>query len=331
MNLKQLHYFIIISETGNLVEAAEKLGISQPALSKYLTALERKMGVPLFYREKKKMYLTEAGRIYLQAVSKIKRIQDETVTAMQYLRQKEKVTLKIGISPNMGSHFFARNFRIFRHYFPNIQFQLLEGYAEQLYQGLLGGAADFVITTTCEERLPGCRVYPLLEEELVLCVPAFYKISGLSSSDIGQAPTIDIRKFKDAPFVLMSESDPIGMISRRIFKDAGFTPLIICSSNNGVMLGDMVKDGAGVGLTPIHYAKESEHVVYFRLSASYRLKYSVLTRENDQLSKAERFLMWLFIQYRKGNPYAQIIQSKEVKELTEEFKQYVDLAGYEEE
>lgn len=47
MNLKQLHYFIIISETGNLVEAAEKLGISQPALSKYLTELENKMGVPL--------------------------------------------------------------------------------------------------------------------------------------------------------------------------------------------------------------------------------------------------------------------------------------------
>ena len=71
MNLSQIHYFIAIAETGYLSEASKQLKFSQPALSKYLIKLEQEVGLELFYREKKRLKPTRAGRLYLDAAYKI--------------------------------------------------------------------------------------------------------------------------------------------------------------------------------------------------------------------------------------------------------------------
>ena len=54
MNTKQLHYILAIAEEGGLTAAAEKLHITQPALSKYLAELEAELGTELFFQHKKR-------------------------------------------------------------------------------------------------------------------------------------------------------------------------------------------------------------------------------------------------------------------------------------
>ena len=56
MNTRQLTYVVSIAETGNLSAAAKELGVSQPALSKYLAELEDELGTELFLRYKKQLY-----------------------------------------------------------------------------------------------------------------------------------------------------------------------------------------------------------------------------------------------------------------------------------
>ena len=70
MNTRQLTYVLSIAETGNLSAAAKELGVSQPALSKYLAELEDELGTELFLRYKKQLYPTAAGKIYLEAAKR---------------------------------------------------------------------------------------------------------------------------------------------------------------------------------------------------------------------------------------------------------------------
>lgn len=77
MNTKHLDYIRIIAETGSLSDAANKLKVTQPVLSRYIARVERDLGVQLFIKNEHRYVLTEAGGIYLEASNQIKELQAE--------------------------------------------------------------------------------------------------------------------------------------------------------------------------------------------------------------------------------------------------------------
>ena len=73
VNLDQLSYFVAIASYGSLSSASRHLSVSQQALSSYLSDLERGIGMPLFFRNRQKLLLTEAGKRYLKGAQDIHR------------------------------------------------------------------------------------------------------------------------------------------------------------------------------------------------------------------------------------------------------------------
>ena len=71
MNIKQLEYFIDLSQTLNFTKTAQNFYISQTAITKQIQCLEKDLGIPLFIRSKKSVKLTSEGRIYLPYAKKI--------------------------------------------------------------------------------------------------------------------------------------------------------------------------------------------------------------------------------------------------------------------
>ena len=71
MELKEIEYFLIIAEEGNLTRAAERLYLSQPAMSKFLSKLEENYKTKLFSRKNNTLELTPAGKVYLSGAKKI--------------------------------------------------------------------------------------------------------------------------------------------------------------------------------------------------------------------------------------------------------------------
>ena len=67
MNIWELNYFICIADQKSLTRAAEKLFLSQSALSQYLKKTEERMGCALFVRNGRELVLTDAGRIYYKS------------------------------------------------------------------------------------------------------------------------------------------------------------------------------------------------------------------------------------------------------------------------
>ena len=103
MNLEQLPYFIAIASYGSLSAASRHLDVSQQALSSYLTELEKSFNMPLFFRSKQRLHLTDAGRRYLKTAQEITNVMERARNMIQLRGRVPAEELHIGISPHTGA------------------------------------------------------------------------------------------------------------------------------------------------------------------------------------------------------------------------------------
>ena len=142
MELYQLKTFIVVAETGNLTRAADRLHLSQPAVSAHVKSLEDELGVVLFKREPKGMRLTEEGTVLktraAEALSMIDTIRDQAGA----LKEAVTGTLRLGL------HIDPRYLRIdrlmshLRRAHSQLDFHLLQRWTWQQFDDLAKGRID---------------------------------------------------------------------------------------------------------------------------------------------------------------------------------------------
>ena len=106
LNFKHLYYFWAVAKDGNLTRVAEKLYVSQSALSTQIKALEVQLGQPLFLRERRALKLTEAGRVALTYAEVIFDAGNELEALLQGGQQLNRQVIRIG-----GVATLSRNFQ----------------------------------------------------------------------------------------------------------------------------------------------------------------------------------------------------------------------------
>lgn len=104
MEFRQLRYFTALAEELNFTRAAERLHISQPPLSAQIAQLEEELGVKLFYRNSRKVALTDAGAAFLQDVRIVQNRLKNAVHRVQNIHSGLAGRVEIGLS---GSHFLG--------------------------------------------------------------------------------------------------------------------------------------------------------------------------------------------------------------------------------
>ena len=102
--LDQLKILHAISNEGSFKKAAEKLYISQPAVSIQVQNLERQLNTPLFYRDKRKARLTETGELLIKYCERILSLCEETCRALDELNALQSGALIIGASKKNWTH-----------------------------------------------------------------------------------------------------------------------------------------------------------------------------------------------------------------------------------
>lgn len=105
LNYHHLRYFYAIAKEGNLTRAAEKLTVSQSALSAQLKKLEESLNEPLFQRQNKRLILTEAGKIALDYAETIFSAGNELVSILQEGTSRRLQALKIGVVATLSRNF----------------------------------------------------------------------------------------------------------------------------------------------------------------------------------------------------------------------------------
>lgn len=302
MNTRQLSYIIAIEEHGNLSAASRALGVSQPALSKYLLELEEELGTELFLRHKKKLYPTAAGRIYLEAARKIIAVKSTTYQMIASLSGACQKTITVGVTPLRGAISIAKIFPEFRQRYPNVQIEFKEQYAEGLQKSVIDHSVDLALSTCIELEDPDILHIVAFQEDLILFVPSFHPLAPLANRDLKHLTSIDIRRFLDTPFLTGGKHSTIRKLSDLVFQQNQMQPTIVYEADNNLILKNMVKNGAGVCLLPRSHAEPSENVVYFSLKPNYYTNLTVMVAKDHTLSTEERCLIALNFGSQFGNP-----------------------------
>ena len=150
MNENRLEYFIAAAEAGNITKAAERLYISQPALSKHINKLEAETGAKLFDRDSVPLKLTEAGEIYLSyAIETLNRYKNMRAD-IDLINKTVSKTISFGISLNMSRYFINDVIRIALDIDPEFDFDITEDTSLNMERMLKNGEIDIAFLSTDE-------------------------------------------------------------------------------------------------------------------------------------------------------------------------------------
>src|SRR4051794_885109 len=120
LNLHHLSVFHAVASTGSVSRGAERLEISQPAVSKQLRELERSLRTALFDRHPKGVRLTTAGEALADYARRIFALSDEAERAMADVAGLRRGRLAVGAGPTAGAYLLPRVLVEFRRRFPDV-------------------------------------------------------------------------------------------------------------------------------------------------------------------------------------------------------------------
>ncbi|HWB61501.1 MAG TPA: LysR substrate-binding domain-containing protein [Chthoniobacteraceae bacterium] len=136
MELRHLRYFVAVAEAENVTHAAEKLHVSQPALSRQISDLEDEMNVLLLDRGAKSVRLTEAGRVFLQEARMVLERADEAVKKARSAASGASGEIRVAYAPSLTVEILPRALRNFQAEFPGVRVLLEDLSTEEMFTGL---------------------------------------------------------------------------------------------------------------------------------------------------------------------------------------------------
>lgn len=244
MDLRQLRYFVAVAEEGQISRAAGRLGMEQPPLSQQIKAMEAALGTRLFHRRPRGVVPTEAGQALLGHARAILAGMEAAVLHTRRAGRGDTGRLALAVAPTAPFHpFVPRLIRAFREAWPDVAVSMEESLSRPALEGLRQGRLDaaFLRARVAEE---GIATHPLLEERMVLALPAGHRLAGrrpLALAALAEEPLIPFGRV-EGPGIF----DATEAACRR----AGFTPRIAQEAPRITSALGLVAAGLGVCLVP---------------------------------------------------------------------------------
>lgn len=246
MNSRQMQYAIVLSETRNFSTAAEKLNISQPALSKQIIALENELDVRLFDRGTSPLAITPAGEFFVQKAKELIFEEDVLLKTIEKYKSGERGRLVIGAVPFRSSYMMPRLIKNIKEKLPNVQIELKEYGLSVLREGLLKGEYDFAIMNLPVNE-PEFEAIPLPPDILVLAVPEELKtnMENWEKDEID-----DLSPARNLPFVTVGKEQEMRKLFDVLCAQANIEPDIYATVTGVATAWEMVKSGVAATIIP---------------------------------------------------------------------------------
>lgn len=183
MELTPLRYFVAIANERHMTRAAQRLGVTQPALSAALKRLEAEVGAELFHRTAKGVELTGAGSVFLEHAEDVLRRTEESIRAVRQLAGLERGSIAVGGGATATGYLLPAVVGQFRKQHAGIRFSVREAASRTVAEAVLAGSLDLGIVTLPVEVPGGSDLMQIasLQDELMLIVPPGHRLSGRKS------------------------------------------------------------------------------------------------------------------------------------------------------
>jgi aminoethylphosphonate catabolism LysR family transcriptional regulator len=236
MNFAQLRAFHAVAEYGTVTRAAERLGVSQPAVTVQLKALEDAYGVELFHRVNRRLLLSDLGRELLEIARRSFASMDEAQTLLADWGGLDRGTLTVGAD---GPYHVIAHLAAFRDSFPKIAVTLLIGNSDDMLESLLAFRTDVAVLARHVDD-PRLTFRHVARHRLVVFVPRDHPW--------GRRRTLKLADLDGVDMILREE----GSTTRRVFEAAlaerGIEPRIVMEIESREAVREAVAAGLGIGV-----------------------------------------------------------------------------------
>ncbi len=191
MELRQLRYFVAVAQEGNISRAAQKIFLTQPALSRQIKALEEEIGQCLFEREAHSIRLTPVGEALLREARDLLQRADQMLERVRAAGQN--VRLRVGYAPSFASGVLSAALEQFAQKHPNARVELFDLSTKEMLAGLEDNTLDVVLTVGRERDGHGLKWTPLGEVSWQLAVNRRHPLarrSQVTPSEVAREPLL---------------------------------------------------------------------------------------------------------------------------------------------
>lgn len=250
MQLRECEYILAIAQEGNMGKAAQRLYVSQPALSKMLAKLEENIGKPLFERQSTGMVPTAAGTAYIEGARRMIELNAQW---------EQEINAASGNHPFLDIGIPMVRLDVVVYYvlprlarrFPGLQTHSSHTPQSKLVVDLINNKCALGLGIIKEKYSHILNNEIVGEEEYVLVVPKGHPLERKARPKAGcRYPHVEVSQLKDTPFVISRPDAYSARVTQRFFSDNDITPPIAMRMQNTGNIMKAVAGGAGVALLP---------------------------------------------------------------------------------
>ena len=238
--LNQIEAFVEVVRAGSISRAAERLSISQPAITARIQALEAAMGARLFVRSRAGTRLTDAGRTLLPYAERGLIALQRGRELVAEVADGEAGRLTIGAAPAVSTYVLPAMLRQFQARHPAVQLSVRSGHSEEVLEMVLREEVEIGLMRPI--RHAEIESTPLYEDELVLVVSPGHAFAASGSVAMASMTTEHL--------ILFDRTSSYHELTSSILREAGIRPRGWIEVDNIDAAKRMVEEGLGVALLP---------------------------------------------------------------------------------
>lgn len=238
-SLNSLLVFHEVAKRRSFSKAAEELFISQPAVTKHIKELERKVGMGLIQRRRGGFALTEAGKILFKYTHKISSHLMDIENLLEDLKKDHQGILKIGTTESYSKGLMPKLLSGFQASCPFMKIALDVGNSEEIEKSLLVYKNDLVLIAVTK-KTSRFESIPFLKEELVLIVSPNHPLV--------KRKTVSLKGLGRYPLIIRAKGSTTRRIILQAFKEVGIHPSLLIEAGSSEFIKQWVSEGKGVSI-----------------------------------------------------------------------------------
>lgn len=250
MSLARFEIFSKVVELSSFTKAAEKLNMTQSAVSHAVASLESEWGMALLIRDRKKgLMLTEVGQKMLIHMREILNQLEKIKQEVAFASNLEVGTIRIGSFASATACILPKIISKFHKKHPNIEFIFFEGTYDEIIEWFETGVIDIGIVVQ-QNMNTNLNVLPLIKDKMVVAFPEGHRFQ--------EDETIDIQDLQKEPFIM-----PKGVYRTHvdeIFSQAKIQPLVRFEVQDCATIASMVQEGLGITIGPELFLKDQPKI-----------------------------------------------------------------------
>ena len=236
MKIIQLEYFCAVCRYHSITQAAQKLFVTQPAISNAIRELEKEFSVNLFIRSKNHMVLTEEGEIFYQKANKLLDTINQTSSEL-YDLGRQTIPIRIGIPPLLSTMFFPDMLIEFQKEHPAIPVELYEYGSIRAANLVLEETLDLALVNMNFYEIDKLNSHQLLSDRIVFCVSPEHHLA--TKKDIS------IEMLKDENLIMYNTDSVLNTTLYSRFEGVGVKPNVILHASQLYTIQNFINDNLG--------------------------------------------------------------------------------------